>query len=89
MYLFDPTLVEVVMAAVAMLAAAYLAAWAVTGGEGATAPEDQAGGEPGIAETEELEVRQKVILWIAAAAVLVFLLWWASLSAGSGGGPAL
>lgn len=85
MYLFDPTPLQIVLALVLALAAGFLAAWSVTGadgsGEGAGATTSRAAGT---GEQEELESRQKVILWTAAGAVLLFLLWWATLSTGSG-----
>lgn len=88
MYSFDPTLVQIVLAAVATLCAGYVAAWAVIRGE------DRDGEEPGRgiesrpeagSAARPLETRQKVILWTAAAAAVLFLLWWATLSTGSGG----
>lgn len=91
MYLFDPSLLQIVMAVIAALAAAYLAAWLVTGTTGSVSTGeggDEAAPRPG-PEQEELEARQKVILWTAAGAALLFLLWWATLSTGSGGRPVL
>lgn len=91
MYLFDPSLLQIVMAIVAALAAALLAAWLVTGAAGSPrggedAPEGNVDPPP---EGEELETRQTVILWAAAGAAVLFLLWWATLSTGSGGQPVL
>lgn len=91
MYLFDPSLLQIVLAVVAALAAAYLAAWLVTGTAGSVSTGEDDDGVPPEAgpEGDELETREKVILWTAAGAALLFLLWWATLSAGSGGRPTL
>lgn len=92
MYLFDPTLLQIVVGLVAALAAAFLAAWLVTGASG-SGPAGKEGGDDVPARPEpaqeELETRQKVVLWTAAGAALLFLLWWATLSTGSGGQPVL
>lgn len=89
MYLFDPSLLQIVLAVVFALAAAFLAAWLVaadggTSGEQGQGAGGRATGGPG-EDQEELEIRQKVIIWTAAGAALLFLLWWATLSTGSGG----
>lgn len=92
MYLFDPSLLQIVMAIVAALAAAYLAAWLVAGDAGSAGPgegtPDGASGPP-VDGREELETRQTVIVWVAAGTALLLLLWWATLSTGSGGQPTL
>lgn len=92
MYLFEPSLLQIVMAVVAALAAAFLAAWLVAGAAGSAADGEDRGqraaGPPGD-EQEELDTRQTVIIWTAAGAGLLFLLWWATLSTGSGGQPPL
>lgn len=104
MYRFDPSLLQVALASVAMLCGGFLAAWAVVRGEaGGRAGEGEAEGKaPGTggsgggtggrgaatdADGDELSTRQKVILWTAAGAAALFLLWWATLSTGSGGAP--
>lgn len=91
MYLFDPSLLQIVMAIVAALAAAFLAAWLVTGAAGSTSGGEGAERTAGPTEDEgeELETRQRVIVWAAAGAAVLFLLWWATLSTGSGGRPTL
>ncbi len=92
MYLFDPTLLQIVMAVVAALATAFLSAWLVAGAAGSAADREDGGeraaGQPGD-EQEELETRQSVIIWTAAGTGLLFVLWWATLSTGSGGQPPL
>lgn len=83
MYLFDPTPLQIALAGVAMVSAGFLAAWLVTAGEGGR--EERAA--PDRAEEsgdDELATRNKAILWTAAAGAAVFLLWWATLSTGSG-----
>lgn len=92
MYRFDPTLVQIVLAAASMLCAGYAAAWAVIRGDDRAGEETGQGveyrPEAGSAE-QPLEARQKVILWTAAGAAALFLLWWATLSTGSRGAPPL
>lgn len=92
MYLFDPSLLQVVMAIVAALAAAFLAAWLAAGAAGSTGEaggaSDRAAGTPD-EEQEALDTRQTVIVWTAAGAAVLFLLWWATLSTGSGAQPTL
>lgn len=89
MYLFDPTPLQALLAVVLALAVGFLAAWAVTRDGGDVAREgDPDARAPEAGETEELEPRQKAIVWTAAAAILLFLLWWATLSVSSGGRPA-
>lgn len=93
MYLFDPTPLQIGLGVTLTLAVGFLAAWLVTRGGAASRPDEergegrsrpQASGEPG-----ELEPRQKAVLWTAAGAVLLFLLWWATLSVSSGARPAI
>lgn len=100
MYRFDPTFLQVVLAGAATLVVGYLAAWAVVGGErparGGERTEEAGGGrrgrpgDPAGGDGDgELETRQKAILWTGAAVAVLFLLWWATLSTGSGGRPPL
>lgn len=90
MYLFDPTPLQIALAAVAMASAGFLAAWLVSGDRGGRDGDPAGeGARPEGAGDEELATLKKAILWTAAAGAAIFLLWWATLSAGSGGRPAL
>lgn len=87
MYRFDPTLLQIVLATVLALCVAFVAAWLVAAAGG---PDGSAEGESGTRSregTDELDGRQKAILWTAAGTALVFLIWWASLPGPSSGGP--
>lgn len=84
MYLFDPTPLQIVLAAVAMVSAGFLAAWLVTAGEAGGEERAAADRGNGGSGDDELATRKKAILWTAAAGAAVFLLWWATLSTGSG-----
>jgi len=83
-YLFDPTPLQILLALVLALSAGFLAAWSVTGAGGSDGTEETTRRTAREEEPRELEPRQKVILWTAAGAALLFLLWWATLSTGSG-----
>lgn len=93
MYLFDPDPLQIVLGVTLALAVGFLAAWHAVGGGAASGPDEgrregrsrrRASSDPG-----ELEPRQKAILWTAAGTILLFLLWWATLSVSSGARPAL
>lgn len=99
MYYFDPSLTAVLAAAAAVLAVSVGLSWL------ASPPEGAGGGEEGAAEGaagagrepaadgpdggEELRPHQRFILWGLGAGLLVFLLWWATLSTGSRAAPGL
>lgn len=84
MYLFDPTSLQIALAAVATVSAGFLAAWLVTAGDAGREERSAADRAEAGDGDDELATRKKTILWTAAAGAAVFLLWWATLSTGSG-----